>query len=416
MKLLLIDTALNACTVGICENARILAAESGSGGKGHAERLLPAIEAARKAAGMDLTQLDGLAATIGPGSFTGIRTGLSVARGLALALGKPIWGLVSTQAIARDAALLHGEAVPIWAIIDARRDEVYLQGFRAGIKLGPPELLGLDAARDRILGHVGQAPVLQAPVLPAPVLQAPVLLAGSGARLLAPGLPQARLAQSPDDPSLPALLDLACMAAAADPQPVPPVPLYIRPPDAALPAVVQPAARMVVRCQPADALQADLLAELHGEAYAAEREPGWSADSLRQLLAMPGAFALLAIDPAGQPAGFLLGRNAADEAEVVTIAVRPLARRLGVGAALMEAFQQRAQAGGAQILFLEVAEDNAAGRALYARAGYEAVGRRPGYYQAPPNVAQANTSQGNISQPRGESVAAIVMRRSISPV
>ncbi|MBX3456085.1 tRNA (adenosine(37)-N6)-threonylcarbamoyltransferase complex dimerization subunit type 1 TsaB [Ferrovibrio sp.] len=401
MKLLLIDTALNACTVGICENARILAAESGSGGKGHAERLLPAIEAARKAAGMALTQLDGLAATIGPGSFTGIRTGLSVARGLALALGKPIWGLVSTQAIARDAALLHGEAVPIWAIIDARRDEVYLQGFRAGIKLGPPELLGLDAARDRILGPVGQAPVL---------------LAGSGARLLAPGLPQARLAQSPDDPSLPALLDLARMAAAADPQPVPPVPLYIRPPDAALPAVVQPAARMVVRCQPADALQADLLAELHGEAYAAEREPGWSADSLRQLLAMPGAFALLAIDPAGQPAGFLLGRNAADEAEVVTIAVRPLARRLGVGAALMEAFQQRAQAGGAQILFLEVAEDNAAGRALYARAGYEAVGRRPGYYQAPPNVAQANTSQGNISQPRGESVAAIVMRRSISPV
>lgn len=390
MKLLLIDTALNACTVGICDDDRILAAETGQGGKGHAERLLPAIEAARLAAGIDLAQLDGLAVTIGPGSFTGIRTGLSVARGLALALGKPVWGIISTQAIARDAALRHPDAEIIWAVIDARRDEVYLQGFQAGQPLGPPELLSLQHALKRIGDD------------------ASVLLAGSGAALLAPDLPRARLAASPHDPSphdpsLPALLNLALQAAAADPHPAPPLPLYIRPPDAALPATEQPAARMAVTCQPADAMQAALLAELHQEAYADEREPGWDADSLHALLGMPGAFALLAIDPAGQPAGFLLGRNAADEAEVVTVAVRPRLRRLGVGAALLLAFRQRAQQGGAQNLFLEVAEDNAAARALYARSGYEAVGRRPGYYQAPRNT----------SGDPAKSVAAIIMKRSI---
>ncbi len=385
MKLLLIDTALNACTVGICEDDRILAAEIGSGGRGHAERLLPTIEAARQAAGIELAALAGLAATIGPGSFTGIRTGLSVARGLALALDKPIWGIVTTQAIARAAMLRHADADIIWAAIDARRDEVYLQGFDAGAPLGPPELLGLQTAIERI----GDASAL---------------LAGSGGPLLAPALPKARLAETPHDPGLPALIDLALKAAAADPRPAPPLPLYIRPPDAALPAVEQPAAHLAVRLQPAGAEQAELLAELHREAYAAEREPGWSADAFRQLLAMPGAFALLAVDGAGQPAGLLLGRNAADEAEVVSIAVKTRARRLGVGAALMAGFRQTAQARGARSLFLEVAEDNAAGRALYVRAGYEQVGRRPGYYQA----------QRNTSEREAKSVDAVIMRHSIA--
>ena len=393
MKLLVIDTALNACTVGICDDARILAAEAGSGGRGHAERLLPAIEAARKAAGIELAALDGLAATIGPGSFTGIRTGLSVARGLALALDKPIWGILTTQAIAYAAAQAgaqaasaqHADVEIVWAAIDARRDEVYLQGFRFGAPLGPPELLGLQTAIERI----GDAPVL---------------LAGSGGPLLAPALPKARLAETPHDPGLSALIDLALKAAAADPRPAPPLPLYIRPPDAALPAVEQPAAHLAVRLQPAGAEQAELLAELHQDAYAAEREPGWSADAFRQLLAMPGAFALLAVDGAGQPAGLLLGRNAADEAEVVSIAVKSRTRRLGVGAALMAGFRRAAQARGAQSLFLEVAEDNAAGRALYAKAGYEQVGRRPGYYQA----------QRNTSEREAKSVDAIVMRHSIA--
>lgn len=79
-------------------------------------------------------------------------------------------------------------------------------------------------------------------------------------------------------------------------------------------------------------------------------------------------------------AGFVLARAAADEAEILTLAVVPAWRRRGLGAALLAAAQRRAASLGAAQLFLEVAADNDAARALYAGAGFEAVGLRRGYY------------------------------------
>jgi [ribosomal protein S18]-alanine N-acetyltransferase len=72
-----------------------------------------------------------------------------------------------------------------------------------------------------------------------------------------------------------------------------------------------------------------------------------------------------------------------DEAELLTIAVHPDAQGQGVGTALMADFLKQAAARGAGRAFLEVADDNAAARALYARAGFAAVGRRKGYFSAP---------------------------------
>src|SRR5690606_4608832 len=105
------------------------------GGKGNAERLLPAIEQTREAAGIALESLDGIAATIGPGSFTGIRTALATARGLGLALGRPVWGITTTEALGVAASRPQRATV---AAIDARRDELYLQVFAAAdAGLGP---------------------------------------------------------------------------------------------------------------------------------------------------------------------------------------------------------------------------------------------------------------------------------------
>lgn len=121
---------------------------------------------------------------------------------------------------------------------------------------------------------------------------------------------------------------------------------------------------------PADAAR---LAAVHAEAFDAP----WDAAALATLLSQPGVFAVRADD------GFILCRTVLDEAEILTLAVRPSARRSGLGARLTRAAAGLAARDGATRLFLEVAEDNAAARALYARAGFEQTGRRRRYYARP---------------------------------
>jgi len=119
-----------------------------------------------------------------------------------------------------------------------------------------------------------------------------------------------------------------------------------------------------------DAATAPRLAALHAEAFAAP----WDAAAFETLLGQAGVFAL------EDPGGFILMRVVADEAEILTLAVRPTARRRGLGARLVAEGAIAAAARGAGRLFLEVADDNAAARALYARAGFAEAGRRPRYY------------------------------------
>jgi ribosomal-protein-alanine N-acetyltransferase len=97
------------------------------------------------------------------------------------------------------------------------------------------------------------------------------------------------------------------------------------------------------------------------------------------LLVLPGHFALLA-ERDGTPAGFVLGRVAAEEAEVLTLAVHPAARRGGIGAALMRGLMAESARRGGREVFLEVSAGNDAARALYARLGAAEAGRRRRYY------------------------------------
>lgn len=118
---------------------------------------------------------------------------------------------------------------------------------------------------------------------------------------------------------------------------------------------------------------ATALAVLHAAAFPpAER---WGADAIRLMLEMPGAFA---VHRPGR--GFVLVRVAAEEAEILTLAVHPGSRRQGHGRALLGDAMVGAAARGARAMFLEVAESNAAARALYAAAGFTEVGRRRRYY------------------------------------
>jgi [ribosomal protein S18]-alanine N-acetyltransferase len=137
-----------------------------------------------------------------------------------------------------------------------------------------------------------------------------------------------------------------------------------------------------------------LVAALHAACFA----DGWTAAAIGALLAAPGAFGLLAVE-GDEPAGFILVRPAADEAEILAIGVHAGARRRGLGRALLAAAMARLAAAGTRRLLLEVAEDNPAALRLYERAGFVPVGRRPGYYRE-----------------RGTVTAALIMARSLDAV
>lgn len=109
----------------------------------------------------------------------------------------------------------------------------------------------------------------------------------------------------------------------------------------------------------------------------------WSAGAVTQIVELPGTFGFVATAADDEPVGMVLCRAAADEAEVLTIGVRPAWRGSGWGGRLLAAALEQAAARAARRMFLEVAEDNAAARRLYARAGFADVGRRPGYYRRP---------------------------------
>lgn len=114
------------------------------------------------------------------------------------------------------------------------------------------------------------------------------------------------------------------------------------------------------------------LAALHAEAFASP----WSGIEFADLLSHTGVFVF------AEPDGFILIRVVLDEAEILTLAVRPSARRTGLGRRLVEQGAVAASRAGASRLLLEVSEDNLAARALYDRSEFTQIGRRKAYYAA----------------------------------
>jgi ribosomal-protein-alanine N-acetyltransferase len=121
-----------------------------------------------------------------------------------------------------------------------------------------------------------------------------------------------------------------------------------------------------------------LFAALHAASF----DDPWSAEAFAALLGTPGTAAYLA-EANAEAAGFILVREAGGEAEILSLGVKPEARRQGLARSLVQAAAKAILANGSQILFLEVAADNLAARALYVSLGFAEVGRRPAYYTKP---------------------------------
>ena len=117
------------------------------------------------------------------------------------------------------------------------------------------------------------------------------------------------------------------------------------------------------------------IARLHAACFS----DGWSLEFLGRVLAQPGSFSAIATDE-GHPAGFVIARAHAGEAEIISLGVHPASRRRSLGTALIRTAIDQAFQAGAVELFLEVGVENVAARGLYGRLGFREVGRRPGYY------------------------------------
>ena len=159
MRLLAIDTALGACSAAVLDTAggAIVAHESLAMQRGHAEALMPLIKRVMGASRLDFADLDRIAVTTGPGSFTGLRVGIAAARGIGLAAGKPVVGLTTLAAYAAP-FIAADDTLPVVAAIDARHDHVYLQVFgRGGRTLVAPRLASL---REALRAAAGGAPRL----------------------------------------------------------------------------------------------------------------------------------------------------------------------------------------------------------------------------------------------------------------
>lgn len=213
MKTLIIDTALGACTAVAADGPRVAAVRGEDMARGHQERLGGMVRDVMGVAGWSYDALDRIAVTTGPGSFTGLRVGLAFAQGLALALGRPVTGLSTLAALARDAQAGAGETV--WSLIDARRGQVYAQPFRDGAPLAEPAALDLETAARRMAETQAAVAVGSGAAL------APV----AGVRIIA------RAAPSPG----------ALARLAADEPGGAARPLYLRAPDAKLPGGRDPA-------------------------------------------------------------------------------------------------------------------------------------------------------------------------------
>jgi tRNA threonylcarbamoyladenosine biosynthesis protein TsaB len=217
MRVLAIDTALAACSAAVLDtehNGGIVASESLPMVRGHAEALLPLLQRVMQAAGLTFPDIDRIAVTTGPGSFTGLRVGIAAARGIALAADKPAVGVSTLSAYAAP-HVADDERFPVVAAIDARHSHVYLQVFAPG---------GRSFTAPRL------APLHEAVKAAA---ETSSCIAGSAARLVAEALSARGLTPVAVDASpAPDIGWVARMGAVVPPEQAPLKPQYLRAPDA----------------------------------------------------------------------------------------------------------------------------------------------------------------------------------------
>ena len=394
MLILAIDTALDACAAAVLDTdaGKLIAQESQAMKRGHAEALMPLIARVMKASGVAFAALDRIAVTTGPGSFTGLRVGLSAARGIALAAGKPVVGVTTLTAYAAPIVSENGEH-PVISAIDARHDHVYFQVVGGdGSSLIKPKVApiaeALDAARFGAPHLVGNAAKILADRWPADA-PPPVQGRSRSPRPISPGW-RGSAPRSIPKPRRHGRIICA--------RPTP--------------------SRRRIRCRRSAAagimmsMALRMVERRHGRGRTgdhARRARGWRNCTAHRFTAAGAKANSRSCWPSATRSFIGCGSDArssalrcrawrADEAEILSIAVDAAQRGRGLSRNLLLTHLGHLAGRGVRTVFLEVEENNQPARRLYEWAGFEVVGRRERYYQ----------------QPGGEQLNALLMRRDLS--
>jgi tRNA threonylcarbamoyl adenosine modification protein YeaZ/ribosomal-protein-alanine acetyltransferase len=328
--LLVIDTCFNACSAALYDEAANIVVASGyeEMERGHAEALGPMVERLLVEANTTPQHLTRIAVTYGPGTFTGLRIGLSFAKGMALALGIPLVGLNSLKATAQHAK------------------EKVLIAHRAG----GTGLYYWTSPIGPALGNVDEVQVS------AKHLNRDII--GSGFEGAKTHWPDAKI--------------FAAFAATLPVTDESVEPLYLRPPDAK-PSVSPAASSAHLRLATDNDLS--VMADIHKSCFA----KGWTETDFASALSIPGAGAML-VELAGNIYGFVQFQWVAGEAEINTICVSPNFRRQHFGTDLLLGLLAHLQNMKTAKVFLEVSAENAAAIALYQSHGFANMAMRKAYY------------------------------------
>ena len=230
MNILAFDTAAAACSVAVSSNGKTICSHRQENERGHAEILVPMIRDIMFAASLGFEDLNLIATTVGPGSFTGLRIGLATARSLSLATNVPVTGVTSFEAVAAALPKEEWKDFAVLIALETKRDEFYLQIFEdSNTLVGEPEVIAsteVEAYVSRLIG-----------------LSRQLLLAGDGAKRAAEAIKRSfsgvlpRLSSSLVGPDAIQVAQIAHSHQLAGEIPVPAEPLYLRPPHIRSPSI-----------------------------------------------------------------------------------------------------------------------------------------------------------------------------------
>ena len=389
MIVLGLDTSGTACSVSVCNETRALAQFTIQNQKTHSQTLMPLVDMAVSAAGIEKSAIDAIAVSEGPGSFTGLRIGASTAKALALALDIPVIGVPTLAALACNLPMAKDLICPV---MDARRSQVYAGLFRLPEESGIPQALMSGAPTDvheliENLNERGEAVVFLGDGVPvyAQVLREELRVPFSFAPLQ----------YDHQDASSVAFLALqllngeenareACKALKVHEETADAfTPVYLRPAQAERESVV---------LRPMEARDVK-------SAYALEcasfTRP-WTEQMLQDVVADEDSIAVVAVvgekDGAPETVARIIGtcfvKNIAGEGCVTNVNVDRDFRRQGIGEAMMEILLDEGKEAGINAFTLEVRTGNTAARKLYEKCGFVSEGVRPGFYEDPKEDAE----------------------------
>lgn len=381
MKVLAIDSSGLTASVAVVEDSRTIAEYTVDYKKTHSQTLLPMIDEVAKMTELELSDIDAIAVSGGPGSFTGLRIGSATAKGLGLALDKPLIHVPTVDGLAYQ---VYGCGDIICPIMDARRNQVYTGIYTFSAKAGKKE-------GTREVEPVFQVLRMQMAIAVEDLIRRlnnynrPVVFLGDGVpvyrEMLSAGLKVsysfAPSYMNRQRAAVIGALGIRYYKAGKYETAMEHQPEYLRQSQAERErAQRERTAKTLIREMKAE--DAAAVAEIEYQTF----PDHWSQNAVLDTLSNPQTVCLLA-EKAGKAAGYLLAYLAGGEAEIARIAVSEGLKRQGIGKKLLQLLEETCKEKQVGRLLLDVRESNREARAFYQKMAFQEDGVRKGFYQSP---------------------------------